>query len=208
MALLFDHLVYAVPDLESGIAELERRLGVRAVPGGSHRGLGTRNALLSLGADCYLEIIGPDPEQPPPAARRPFGLDALAAGRLVTWAVKARDLERCVQTARRVGYDPGEIRSMSRDRPDGVRLEWRLTLRAEPAGEGLVPFLIDWGATESPAQRAARGCRLIALRAVHPRLAAVATLLHALDVELALDPGPQPQLIAILDTPRGRVELR
>ena len=208
MALPFDHLVYAVPDLDWGIAELERRLGVRATPGGSHRGLGTRNALLSLGADCYLEIIGPDPEQTPPPTRRPFGLDELDAGRVVTWAVKARDLERCVEAARRVGYDPGEIRSMSRDRPDGVRLDWRLTIRAEPAGEGLVPFLIDWGASESPAQRAARGCRLIALRATHPRLAAVSALLYALDVELALDPGPHPQLIAILDTPLGRVELR
>jgi hypothetical protein len=208
MALPIDHLVYAVSDLEAGIRDLEQRLGVRATPGGSHRGLGTRNALLALGPDVYLEIIGPDPDQAEPSRPRPFGVDALQAGRLVTWAVKASDLERRVERARSAGFDPGEVRAMSRDRPDGVRLEWRLTLRAEPAGNGLVPFLIDWGATPSPASTAARGCRLIALRAEHAQCAAVAALLYALDVELAVDPAPAVALVAILDTPRGRVELR
>lgn len=208
MPLALDHLVYAVSDLESGVSDLERRLGVRASPGGSHRGLGTRNALLALGPECYLEVIGPDPEQTAPPAPRPFGIDRLEAGRLVAWAVKAADLERRVERARQAGYDPGEVRAMSRQRPDGVRLEWRLTLRSEPAGDGLVPFLIDWGSTESPAQRAARGCRLINLHALHPRVPHVATLLQALDVELALDPAPAPELVAVLETPLGRVELR
>jgi glyoxalase-like protein len=208
MTLTIDHLVYAVSDLEAGIGDLEQRLGVRATPGGSHRGLGTRNALLSLGPDVYLEIIGPDPEQPNPTRPLPFGVDRAQGGRLVTWAVKASQLERQVERARTRGYDPGEVRAMSRDRPDGVRLEWRLTLRAEPAGNGLIPFLIDWGTTPSPALNAAQGCRLVALRGVHPRLAEVSALLFALGVDLALDPEPQVGLVAILDTPLGRIELR
>jgi hypothetical protein len=201
-------VVYAVLDLEAGIADLEQRLGVRATPGGSHRGLGTRNALLALGPDVYLEIIGPDPDQPEPARPRPFGIGGLEGGRLVTWAVKADDLDRHVERARGAGYDPGEVRTMSRDRPDGVRLEWRLTLRAEPAGDGLVPFLIDWGTTPSPAIQAAAGCRLVALRGVHPRIAEVSPLLLALGVDLALDPAPVAGLVAVLDTPLGQVELR
>lgn len=72
-----DHLVYAALDLDRGVEEIEKLIGVRATAGGQHPGLGTRNALIAVGPTTYLEIIGPDPEQPSPEMPRPFGLDGL-----------------------------------------------------------------------------------------------------------------------------------
>ena len=201
-----DHLVYAAPDLNAAIDALAARTGVRATPGGKHVGLGTQNALMALGADTYLEIIAPDPEQPPPAMPRPFGLDALTAPRLVTWAVKAPDIDAQVAAARAAAYDPGVVMSMNRTRPDGVRLAWRLTLTPRLQGDGLVPFLIDWGTTPHPAGSAASGCVLVELRAEHPEPAMVRPLLAALKVELPLSHGA-PALIAAVDTPNGWLQL-
>lgn len=205
--LELDHLVYAVPDLDRAVADLAKRLSVKPSPGGSHRGRGSRNALLSLGARSYIEVIGPDPDQPDPPQPRPFGIDALAAPRLVTWAIAEPQLERRIEAAAKRGYAAGSVFPLSRDLPDGTHLEWRVA-RPEPrGGDGLVPFLIDWGDCPHPAQSSAPGCSLANLHGEHPDPDAVRALLDALGVDLELRRG-EAALVALLDTPSGRVELR
>jgi hypothetical protein len=204
---MLDHLVYATPDLDAALDDLEARLGVRAVLGGRHPGRGTYNALISLGADHYLEIIGPDPQQPDVAQPRSFGLDDLATPLLRTWAAKAPDIDARVERARAAGYDPGSARAMSRERPDGVTLAWHLTQSGLPVGGWLVPFLIDWGESPHPALSAPGGVALDSLRAEHPTPDAIRPLLVALDVALDVDEGPEPRLIARLSTSNGVVEL-
>lgn len=203
-----DHLVYATRDLEQGVAEIEQLLGVRATPGGQHPGRGTRNALVSLGPDVYLEIIGPDPDQPPPAQPRTFGIDALDASRLVTWAAKGTDLPRLRTDAVANGVPLGTVSSGSRKRPDGVILAWRYTDPGALAADGIVPFFIDWGSSPHPARSAAPGATLVALRAEHPDAARVQQMLKHLGLALPVAQGPKPVLIAVIDGARGRVELR
>ena len=203
-----DHLVYSAPDLQRGIAQVEGMLGVRATPGGQHPGRGTRNALIALGPATYLEIIGPDPEQPAPQAPRVFRIDELQAPQLVTWAAKANNLEQLAREAERHGITLGEVSAGSRQRPDGVRLAWRYTNPRTVLADGLMPFFIDWGQTPHPAQGAAPGATLVALRVEHPEPERVQTLLARLGIALPVTEGIRPALIATIDGPRGRVELR
>jgi hypothetical protein len=204
---MLDHIVYAVPDLAKAVSDLEQRLGVRATPGGKHTGLGTHNALLSLSDESYIEVIGPDPDQPPPTTPRPFGIDVLTGPRLVTWLAKATDLDKQVEQARARGYDLGKITPLHRDLPDGTRIAWRLVIPAQPLGDGLVPVLIEWHTTLHPAKTSARGCTLVELHGEHPQPETIRPILAAMGLSLDIRPGAAPALSATLDTPKGRIVL-
>jgi hypothetical protein len=203
-----DHLVYATTDLDRGIAEIEQSLGVRAVPGGRHAAWGTRNALVSLGPRCYLEIIAPDPEHSTGAAGRPFGLAGLGASRLVTWVANGSGLEKLRAAAAERGVVLGDVLSGERQRPDGGILRWTLTDPRCVVADGIVPFFIDWGQSPHPALVSPRGALLAGLRAEHPEPDRVRGWLRVLGLELAVAAGPVPALIAEIVCPKGRVVLR
>ena len=203
-----DHLVYTVPDLQQGIGAAEKLFGVRATPGGQHPGLGTRNALIALGPASYLEIIGPDPDQPKPAGPRRFGIDELKAPHLMTWVAKGKSLQTFAADARAHGVDLGAVIPGSRKRPDGVVLKWTYTDPQVVLADRLIPYFIDWGSSPHPSATAAKGVTLVGLRAEHPDAERVGKMLRQLGLELAVTRGPKPSLIATFDSPRGKVELK
>src|SRR5439155_25281477 len=195
---MLDHLVLAAPDLRQAVADFAAATGVQPAPGGSHVGFGTANHLVDLGRGGYLEIIGPDPSQPDPEQPRPFGIDDLDTARVVTWAVRTDDLDALVAQARDGGYDPGEPRELSRRTPDGELLAWRLTQPRFDYGDGLVPFLIDWGNTPHPTSRSLPQTDLLEWRATHPDPASVRPALAALRVDLHIDIADHISLVAVV----------
>lgn len=205
-----DHLVYAVADLSVAVERIAADWGVRPVIGGKHPN-GTHNALLALGPYTYLEIIAADPEQPNPSQPRSFGIDERPnETRLVTWAAATDDLDAVHATALAQGYDAGDVMVGSRLRPDGVKIAWRSTRPVSwpPAGDGLVPFVIEWGeGTPHPASDSPQGCMLVGLRAEHPEPESIRRMLSALGLAVEVSEGPSPALFAVIDTPKGRVEL-
>ena len=204
--MLIDHLVYAAPGLPAAVADIEQRFGVRARTGGSHIGLGTRNALLALGAQTYLEIIAPDPGQPEPPVPRPFGVDGVSRGGLVSWALACDDIDAAAARARSRGYDPGEVADGQRAGPTGTVLRWRLTPGAMAGG--LIPFLISWGDTEHPARSAPRGLSLETFHLEHPDPPSLAPLLTALGADVEIRPAAAAALVARLSGPNGSTVLR
>ncbi|MFJ3303642.1 VOC family protein [Streptomyces sp. NPDC086549] len=201
---LLDHLVLATPDLTATVAEFARRTGVTPAVGGAHPDLGTRNYLVSLGGSSYLEIIGPDPEQSPPESFRPFGVDGLTGARTVTWAISPPDLDAAVAAARARDYDPGSPHPMSRRRPDGTLLEWRLTDSDTAHPSGLVPFLIDWGSSVHPSASGLPVTPLVEVSATAPDPGEIRALLATLGTELRLGEGPVGISFTV-ETPKGPV---
>jgi hypothetical protein len=207
--LELDHLVYAVPDLFEAIRVFEKKIGLQPVPGGRHEGLGTHNAILPLDGGQYLELMAADPDGPAPPQARPFGLDSLVEARLVTWAVRSHAIEVDVEAARQNGFDPGVVLNMTRKTTDGELLEWKLSLKTTPFGDGLVPFVIDWGTSPHPAVSgdSASRCALSDFAGRHPNPKSISQALEALGADLPVKMHPRAHLTARLTGPQGTIEL-
>jgi len=202
-----DHLVWAVPDLDAGISQIEALTGIQAALGGSHPGMGTRNALLSLGDDTYLEIIAPDPGQSDYRSPRLFQVDHVDSPRLVTWAAKSDDIAQMTEMRLSDGQSPGKAMTGSRQTPDGRTLAWELTDPYVEIAGGVVPFFINWGNTPHPAASAPGGATLLALRATHPEKDYVRAAFKSFGINMPVENGCQASLTAVIDTPRGQIEL-
>ena len=203
-----DHLIFAAPDLATGVARIEELTGATAVPGGPHPGVGTHNALLTFDETTYFEIIAVDPDQPAPAAARPFGLDDGTGPRLAGYAIHpamGETIDEVVALLTEAGHDPGPVTAMSRVKPDGEEISWRLTRSRQELAPSGVPFAIDWGDTPSPALSLPSMGSLVELRVQHPDPTTRAVA-EALGLGLVVTDGPA-KLAAIVDTPGGRVEL-
>ncbi len=199
-----DHLVYATPDLDATIDQIEQLLGVRAAIGGQHPTWGTRNALLSLGPRAYLEIMGPDPSQPDPNEPRPFGIDRMLKPRLVTWVARTDDMQSVIEAAKRQGLDLGELQERSRTKPDGTVLKWTMTDLSKNREDGVIPYFINWGDSPHPAVSSPKGCRLIKLEAFHPDARRANDLLRSLEIDFQIRNG-SVALRATIDSPRGQL---
>jgi hypothetical protein len=178
---------------------------VRPVPGGRHPDLGTHNAQLGLGPECYLEVLAPDPASEHPADLEALlGVD-LTQPRLATWVMRAENIEHVRARAEAVSL--GAIVHGHRDNPDGTRVAWRVTEPFVFPLNGAVPFLIAWGDTPHPGSRLKPAGALQRLSVEHPEVDAVRAALKALGIDLPVKPGPVPRLRATIATEKGLATL-
>jgi hypothetical protein len=134
-----DHVILGAPDVDSVAARLESEHRLPSVAGGRHVGLGTENRIVPLG-EAYLELMGvADADE---AAANPMGrwvLDHVAAGEsYLGWCVRTDDLDG---VCARMGL---EAQPMSRARPDGFELRWRLAGLEHAIADPALPFFIAW----------------------------------------------------------------
>lgn len=204
-----DHLIFASPDLDQGVAHIASLTGVEPAPGGPHPKMGSRNALLTFDDTTYFEVIAVDPDQPEPSQPRPFGLDDGLGMRLAGYAIHpspGESAEEVVKTMQALGHDPGSLTSMSRVKPDGEEISWSLT-RGDVASRagGFLPFIIDWGSTTTPARSQPTMGSLDQLLIRHPD-PTVRAVIEGLDLGVTVEEG-EARLQATITSVKGTVIL-
>ena len=139
--------MYAAPSLDEGLIWANDTFGVDAAYGGEHVGLGTRNALISLG-NAYLEIIAPDPAQPIAGT---FGekLAGLSNGGLITWCAEG-ELNSLASKLKELGVATSGPNKTKRQTSEGNVLEWELLFPLKSPFGGCMPFFIDWLDCKNP----------------------------------------------------------
>lgn len=206
--LQFDHLVIAASSLKVGVEYLEGLLQVPLQQGGQHEKMGTHNALLRLGTNCYLEVIAIDQSLPKPQRIRWFGLDCNTVRkhisekpRLLHWVVRTTDFSLIHS---KIPQSLGRIIDMSRG-----DLCWKITVPDDgtlPA-KGILPSVIQWLSTTHPASRLPdQGCSLSSLEATLPDVDSVQRQISTMGLQdiIKISQGSVPQLKAIIQTPHGK----
>lgn len=204
-----DHLVIAAPNLDAGVAWVEKALGV-TIPrrGGEHTAKGTHNVVMSLGPDFYLEILSLNPDSTERNPPRWTWLDDKPADftpSLETWSSRCTDVRAALAAS---DIKPGNVESMSRG-----DMHWLITLADDgsltPAKDGAFPFLIQW--EQNPPHPVAStlpdlGCRLRSLAIRHPDAAEIQKSLGAIkltDPRVSVSTEQGPRLTATIETPNG-----
>ena len=148
-----DHVVYAAEHdgVHATAERLAKLIGVTPVDGGVHPRFGTRNVILPLAHERYVEVV--EVLDHPASDKAPFGqvvrARSQAGGGWLGWVVQVDDL---AEQEKRLGR---EAVQGNRHRPDGVELRWRQLgvkgLQADPQ----LPFFITWEAgTPHPSEDA------------------------------------------------------
>ncbi len=220
MAARIDHLIVGAASLEEGVAWCEATLGVVPGPGGEHPLMGTHNRLLRVATvdypRAYFEIIAVQPGRTPQRARRWFDLDeeglrdtlAHSGPRLIHFVASVPDVRQAVGAWRQLGIDRGEAVAASRMTPRGL-LEWQITVRddGQRLFDGVLPTLIEWGATHPASGLPESGVTLQSVTCSHPDAAVLRGAFDAIDLQGVATKEGRAELCAVFDAPRGRIRL-
>lgn len=149
MRFQFDHIVHFTQDPHTA-AEKLNALKLHAVPGGRHESLGTFNALSYFGLS-YIELLGvfdPSPaDLSGPGDRYSLKESIKNNGgteRLIRCALRSEDLAAEAERLRGLGFDVYGPSPLSRRRPDGSTVSWKLLFAGRAEDSLPLPFFIEW----------------------------------------------------------------
>lgn len=203
-----DHIVYAVSDFDQAIHDLEEKLGIRPEPGGRHLLRGTKNALLNLGNSCYLEILAIDHENTSFIGQRWMGMNLITQPTITRWSIQTNEIEKHSHIIKKQRPELGDIADGERKTPEGETLKWKMTLPLPAPEIDVIPFLIDWSASDfHPTDRLETGCSIHSISLYHPQPEMIETLLEKLSLKMKVSFAVSPKISIQISGKNGIIEL-
>jgi hypothetical protein len=157
-----DHVSYAAEQdgLHATADRLAKMIGVPAIDGGVHPRFGTRNVILPLAGERYVEVV--EVLDHPASCRAPFGQAVRSrseqGGGWIGWVVRVDDIteiEKRLERTATEGY---------RHTPDGHEVRWRQLGVKGLIADPQLPFYVQWdNGTKHPSGDAPSEVRLAGL---------------------------------------------
>jgi len=203
-----DHIVYAVPDLQTAMDEFEQLSGVRPIFGGYHTTKGTKNALVNLGDECYLEILAIDEDNATIKPPRWMGVDLIEKPEITRWSLKSNNLSQDSEILQKYQPEMGIIQGGQRKTSTGEMLTWEMILPlAAPAVE-LVPFMTDWQhSAVHPTHNLPQQCELINLSFTYPNPTEIQSIFNKLGIDTAIVKDEKAMIRIKIKSPNGVFEI-
>lgn len=205
-----DHFMIAASDLDRLSEYFTTVTGLPVAAGGSHPDLGTHNKLIATTTEVYLELIAPNPALNVNSDLREAieQLEDPVLHRMIALG-KLERFPAIVEAYERAGV-PAVVRPLSRETASGEVLHWHLLMPAARNEFGIfAPLFIDWGTATHPSRSLPpAACTLAGCQAVHPEPERIQALWQDVGFDMPLAEDDEASLSILLDTPKGRVELR
>ncbi|MBX2869722.1 MAG: VOC family protein [Acidiferrobacterales bacterium] len=209
-----DHIVIGATNLEQGAEFIEKTFGVAMPRGGEHPLMGTHNLLMQLSDRTFIEVIAINPDLPPPARPRWYGLDdpyvyniVSHAPRLLTWVVNTNNISALVEKS---SFNFGDPTPVTRG-----NLSWSFAIPDDGrllAG-GVLPYVMQWHVSPHPAALMPDlNCELQSIEVSHPYSSWISGILSDIDAQELVKVKPlmantSPELKVMFNTPNGEVTL-
>lgn len=141
-----DHVSYAASPagLQATAQELGGALGITPHDGGVHPRFGTRNVILPMADDRYIEVV--EVLEHPASDKAPFGqavrARSQAGGGWMAWVVAVDDLTGVEERLGRRSVEG------QRHTPEGIELNWRQIGVRGLIADPQLPFFVQWGSMD------------------------------------------------------------
>ncbi|XVX20679.1 VOC family protein [Actinomycetota bacterium] len=141
-----DHVSYAAESdgLQATAERLAAKLDAQTFDGGVHPRFGTRNVIIPLGHERYLEVV--EALEHPASYRAPFGQAVRKrsedGGGWLGWVIAVEDIKPLEE---RLGRDAVDA---DRTLPDGTQLQWKQLGVNGLITDPQLPFFVQWLTTD------------------------------------------------------------